>query len=83
MTEAGVEERDAHVYAEAIKRGGTMVIAKFDEAMLDTASSILGRHGKADLPTRRAEYMADGWTGFEHASPDNATPPIVSPPPTR
>ena len=83
MTEAGIEERDAHVYAEAIKRGGSIVIAKVDEATLDAAASILGRHGRADLPARRAEYMAQGWTGFEPASPENAASPIVTPPPIR
>src|SRR3954470_8440743 len=35
LTEAGVDENDAHVYAESIKRGGTMVVARVDETQED------------------------------------------------
>ena len=31
LTDAGIDERDAHVYAEGIRRGGNMVVARVDE----------------------------------------------------
>jgi hypothetical protein len=35
LTDAGVDERDAHVYAEGVRRGGTLVSARVDEDHID------------------------------------------------
>jgi uncharacterized membrane protein len=86
LTEAGVDEDDAHVYAESIKRGGTMIVARVDEAQAEPAEAILGRHGRIDIQSRRSEYEASGWTAFEDN--DEVDPldrprvvnPIVTPP---
>ncbi len=86
LTEAGVDHRDAHVYAEGVKRGGTMVVARVDDAQAEPAEAILGRHGRVDIQTRRSEYEASGWTAFEDN--DDVDPldrprvvdPIVTPP---
>ena len=40
LTQAGVPENDAHVYAEGIRRGGTLVTAKVDEPLVPTARNI-------------------------------------------
>jgi hypothetical protein len=80
LTDAGINERDAHVYAEGIRRGGHMVVARVDEAEADAAAAILSKHGPVDIAERRAEYMAEGWTAF--GFDDDATRPIM-PPPTR
>jgi hypothetical protein len=86
LSAEGIDERDAHVYAEGIRRGGTMVIARVDETQLDAAAAILNRHGRADIQARRAEYMAEGWTGFDDrfnlADQDRAAP-VVPPLPAR
>src|SRR6185312_10597876 len=37
MTESGVPEEDAHVYAEGVRRGGTLVTAKVDDSVYTTA----------------------------------------------
>src|ERR1700688_4492035 len=34
MTSAGVDERDAHVYAEGVRRGGTLVTARVAESQV-------------------------------------------------
>ena len=41
FTDAGIDETDASVYAEHVKSGGTMVMARVGEAQEDTATSIL------------------------------------------
>jgi hypothetical protein len=64
MTEAGVDESDAHVYAEGIRRGGTLVTARVADEQVDAAAAILGQSGSIDLSERRAEYETSGWTGF-------------------
>jgi len=65
MTEAGVPENDANVYAEGIRRGGTMVIAKVEENLVPSAEQILKQYNSVDVAGRRTEYEAGGWTGFD------------------
>ncbi len=64
LTDAGIDERDAHVYAEGVRRGGTLVIARVDEAQADAAQAILGKSGSIDTGLRRSEYETGGWAGF-------------------
>jgi len=42
LTESGVPENDAHVYAEGVRRGGTLVTARVDD---DVAPKARERHG--------------------------------------
>ena len=51
---AGIDERDAHVYAEGIRRGGTLVTARVDETQADAARGILGKSG-VDTSIRRSD----------------------------
>jgi uncharacterized membrane protein len=85
LTEAGVNENDAHVYAESIKRGGTMVVARVGETQEDAAAAILGKHGRVDISERREEYEAQGWTRFvwPTANDDLGRPTVTPLPPNR
>jgi len=65
LTDSGVPEHDAHVYAEGVRRGGTLVTAKVDDRLVPQAERILGRSTSVNLQERRGEYQADGWTGFD------------------
>ncbi|WP_010160710.1 MULTISPECIES: general stress protein [unclassified Sphingomonas] len=69
LTHAGVPERDANVYAEGVRRGGTLVIAKVDEAHVQIARNILGDERSVDVVDRRNAYEADGWKQFDETSP--------------
>lgn len=69
LTSSGVEEADAHVYAEGVRRGGTLVTADVEEGQADLASSILDGSGPVDLATRRDMYEAEGWTAFDESAP--------------
>jgi hypothetical protein len=64
LTEAGVDEHDAHVYAEGIRRGGTLVVARVDDAQAVAVRDIFAKSGSIDTASRRSEYEADGWDGF-------------------
>lgn len=68
LTESGVDERDAHVYAEGVRRGGTLVTAKVDDSRVSEAEGILKRSNWVDLPQRRSAYEGQGWTTFDHKS---------------
>jgi hypothetical protein len=69
LTEAGVPERDAHVYAEGVRRGGTLVTAKVDEARASEAQSILDQNKSVDVNARGAAYRANGWAAFDPSAP--------------
>jgi hypothetical protein len=70
LTDSGVDERDAHVYAEGVRRGGTLVTAKVEESRAAEAEAILQRSNWVDLPARRTAYEGQGWTSFD----DNSKP---------
>ncbi|MGQ3164897.1 MAG: hypothetical protein ACT6T3_21995, partial [Agrobacterium sp.] len=65
LTSSGVPERDAHFYAEGVRRGGTLVTAKVDDALAPEAEAILKRSNWVDPTERRAAYEKQGWTHFD------------------
>ncbi|TGQ46868.1 hypothetical protein [Mesorhizobium sp. M00.F.Ca.ET.216.01.1.1] len=65
LTDAGVPERDANVYAEGVRRGGTLVTAKVEDDLVADAESILEQSRAVDLAERRTYYEAGGWTVFD------------------
>jgi hypothetical protein len=56
LTGAGVSERDAHFYAEGVRRGGTLVTARVDDDRASTAREILQRYKAVDPAARGAAY---------------------------
>ncbi|MEO3475857.1 hypothetical protein AAFN86_28670 [Roseomonas sp. CAU 1739] len=64
LTGSGVEEREAHVYAEGVRRGGTIVTVRTDDARMGRASDVLSAHGPVNLTTREADYRASGWNRY-------------------
>ena len=66
---AGVSETDAHVYAEGVRRGGTLVTVRAEDHQVATVESILDKHGPVNTSARGDEYRAEGWSRFDEASP--------------
>ncbi|QUS42051.1 hypothetical protein RPMA_26910 [Tardiphaga alba] len=67
LTEAGVSKDEAPLYAEGVRRGGSLVTAKVAdgdksrlEAVLDTSS--------VNLRDRSAAWQKNGWTGYDPGS---------------
>jgi hypothetical protein len=69
LTDSGVPERDAHVYAEGVRRGGTLVTARVDDSLAEKAEEILGELGSVDVSARRIDYEQGGWSGFDPDAP--------------
>ena len=65
MTESGVPEEHAHVYAEGVRRGGTLVTARVEESLYPEAEATLRRSNWVDPTVRRASYAEQGWTRFD------------------
>lgn len=73
LTESGESEEDAHVYAEGVRRGGSLVSVRtpHDDQARDVAAT-LERHGGVIASARRAAYREQGWERFdESAEPYN------------
>lgn len=87
LTDAGVSKEDAHVYAEGVSRGGTLVTVRTDESESGQAADILDADGSVDIGNRSSEWKSSGWAGT-YAGTDpitGATPldtPVMAPPAT-
>lgn len=69
LTDSGIPSEDAHVYAEGVRRGGTLVTARVTEgAEEDAARSILHNANRVDVGERRAVYADGGWTAFDETA---------------
>lgn len=68
LTGAGVAEADAPVYAEGMRRGGSLVTVNVDQTRVAEAEDILARHNPVDVRGREADYRAEGWRGYEEES---------------
>jgi hypothetical protein len=67
---AGVPEEEAHVYAEGVRRGGTLVTVNADDMMADRVYSIMRGAGAADINTKATGWRSEGWSRFdERAEP--------------
>ncbi len=68
LQKEGVSERDAHVYSEGVRRGGSLVSAKVDDEMVPAVEAILDRHNPVDPQARGRAYAETGWTRFDEAA---------------
>ncbi len=66
LTGAGVSEDHAHVYAEGVRRGSTLVTVRADDSRAAEAETIMLRHGPVDIAERGSSYRAAGdWSNFD------------------
>lgn len=63
LTGAGISQEDAHIYAEGVRRGGTLVTVRADEGLTDRVTDILDQDGTVDLTQRQAAWRSEGWSG--------------------
>ena len=67
LTQAGVSEDEAPLYAEGIRRGGTMVTARVPDGDRARYDGLLNRSA-VNLTDRRAAWQKSGWKTFDPAS---------------
>jgi hypothetical protein len=65
LTGAGVSEEHAHVYAEGIRRGGTLLVARTDPANAARVRGIMLSDRAVNVDTRRDSYRDEGWERFD------------------
>jgi hypothetical protein len=64
----GVPKDKTGYYAEAVRRGGTLVFVRLAEEQVDEAMAIMERHQAVDIEERADEWRARGWTQFKEAA---------------
>jgi hypothetical protein len=64
LVDMGVPEQTAHVYAEGIRRGGTLVTIQTTDEIARAALDIMNRHNPVDVKQRATEWRQSGWTAF-------------------
>lgn len=69
LVDAGTPEEEAHVYSEAVRRGGTLLTVRNDTAEPAVVNAILSRHQPVDTGGRRKEYEESGWTQYDPDAP--------------
>lgn len=65
LTNSGVDKDEAPVYAEGLRRGGSIVTVRAEEARIPQAQAVLMRHMPVNISSREAEYRTSGWNGYE------------------
>jgi uncharacterized protein (TIGR02271 family) len=59
----GIPDEEAHTYAEGVRRGHTLVIAKISDEQADLARAAMDRHNPIDIHAEAANWRAEGWSG--------------------
>lgn len=67
LSQSGIGEDDAHVYAEGVRRGGTLVTARVPDGDRARFEAILDR-ASVNIRDRGAAYRKAGWTRFDPAA---------------
>jgi hypothetical protein len=72
LTQAGVSDEDAQLYAEGVRRGGTLVTARVNDADATRLEAMLDR-SSLRASDMRSSYDKSGWKGFDpNAKPYSA-----------
>lgn len=68
LKEAGHDDDEANVYAEGVRRGGTLVSVKAADSDRARIETILDNRRGLDAVTRGGAYRQAGWTEFDPRS---------------
>ena len=68
LVDFGIPEDEAHVYAEGVRRGGTLVSVTVDESYVNRAEEIMNRYSPIDIDRRATAWRETGWSKFSHES---------------
>jgi len=69
LTDSGVHEDDAHVYAESVRRGGSVVSVRVEERRRPEIEALLDRSGPVEMRARGDLYRSRGWSSFDAKAP--------------
>ncbi|HEU4324418.1 MAG TPA: hypothetical protein VFS21_14790 [Roseiflexaceae bacterium] len=59
LSGAGVPQTDAQLYAEGVRRGGTLLVVTIDDTRTSEVTALLQNHGVVDIHERGASWQGD------------------------
>jgi hypothetical protein len=65
LVERGIDDVDADYYAEAIRRGYTMVMVDVPEGRADEVIDVMEKYEVVDIDERAEHWQAEGWTSYD------------------
>ena len=68
LAQSGIGEDDAHAYAEGVRRGGTLVMARVPDADRARVEAIMDR-AAVDIGHRAETWRKSGWDRFDPDAP--------------
>ncbi len=68
LTNEGVSKEEAEIYAEGVRRGGTLVSAKIADDKWASATTALNGVSFVDIHQRGAAYRERGWDHFDEGA---------------
>jgi uncharacterized protein (TIGR02271 family) len=68
LSRAGVPEEDSHVYAEGVRRGGSLVIARLSDDDVDRGLEIMSSHRPVDIDERGSRWRQEGWSRYDESA---------------
>jgi len=70
LRRAGVPDDEAHVYAEGVRRGGSLVIARLADENVERGLEIMSNYSPVDIEERGSSWRSAGWSRYdENAGP--------------
>ncbi len=69
LVDYGVSPEHADVYAENVRRGGTLVSVKAEGERLSEAEDIMQDYDPVDISSRGDMYRKEGWTNYDPDAP--------------
>ena len=68
LRSAGVPEDDSHMYAEGVRRGGSLVIARLADDNVDRGLEIMSNYRPVDIDERGSQWRTEGWTKYDEST---------------
>ncbi|MGI9174850.1 MAG: hypothetical protein ACR2GR_05990, partial [Rhodothermales bacterium] len=74
LSRYGIPDEEADFYAEGVRRGGALVIARVHDDDAQTAADVMARHSPVQYENRLADYKERGYSGYtQEAKPYSDT----------
>jgi uncharacterized protein (TIGR02271 family) len=68
LRRAGVPEDESHVYAEGVRRGGSLVIARLADENVDRGLEIMSNYRPVDIDERGTQWRTEGWSKYDESA---------------
>ena len=67
-----IDDVDAEVYAEGVRRGETLLTVQVEEPLVSRTRDLLNKYGPTDIHNESSAWRSEGWSKFdETATPYN------------